>query len=104
MRSSQARLHHASTGCRRGGISRFRPTRCCTCGSGWTDCPAKVRNGGAGASDRRTVRPLGQHRVRALKDFLKPRTAHRVDHGTPRLMPRSELERYCELSNECGPQ
>jgi hypothetical protein len=34
---------------------------------------------------------------RALKDFLKPRAAHRVDHGTPRLMPKSELERYCEL-------
>lgn len=34
---------------------------------------------------------------RALKDFLKPRAAHRVDHGMPRLMPRSELERYCEL-------
>lgn len=34
---------------------------------------------------------------RALKDFLKPRAAHRIDHGTPRLMPKSELERYCEL-------
>ncbi len=34
---------------------------------------------------------------RALKDFLKPRAARRVDHGMPRLMPRSELELYCEL-------
>lgn len=34
---------------------------------------------------------------RALKDFLKPRAAHRVDHGIPRLIPRPELERYCEL-------
>ena len=34
---------------------------------------------------------------RALQDFLKPRAAHRVDHGTPRLMPKSELQRYCEL-------
>lgn len=34
---------------------------------------------------------------RALQDFLKPRAAHRVDHGTPRLMPKPELERYCEL-------
>jgi hypothetical protein len=34
---------------------------------------------------------------RALKDFLKPRAVHRIDHGTPRLMPKSELERYCEL-------
>ncbi len=34
---------------------------------------------------------------RALKDFLKPRAAHRVDHGIPRLMPKAELERYCEL-------
>lgn len=34
---------------------------------------------------------------RALQDFLKPRAVHRVDHGTPRLMPKPELERYCEL-------
>ncbi|WP_218056665.1 DDE-type integrase/transposase/recombinase [Acidithiobacillus ferrivorans] len=34
---------------------------------------------------------------RALKDFFKPHVAHRMDHGTPRLMPKSELERYCEL-------
>lgn len=34
---------------------------------------------------------------RALQDFLKLRAAHRVDHGTPRLMPKPELERYCEL-------
>jgi hypothetical protein len=34
---------------------------------------------------------------RALKHFLKPRAAHRADHGQPRLLPKSELERYCEL-------
>ena len=34
---------------------------------------------------------------RAPLDFLKPRAVHRVDHGTPRLMPKPELERYCEL-------
>ena len=34
---------------------------------------------------------------RALKDFLKPRAAHRSDRGTPRLMPKSKLEQYCEL-------
>jgi hypothetical protein len=34
---------------------------------------------------------------RALKDVLKPRPVHRVDHGKPRVLPKSELERYCEL-------
>lgn len=34
---------------------------------------------------------------RALKDFLKPRATHRVDHGKPRVLPKPELERYCEL-------
>ena len=34
---------------------------------------------------------------RALKDFLKPRVIHRADHGKPRVMPKPELERYCEL-------
>lgn len=34
---------------------------------------------------------------RALKDFLKPRVVHRTDHGKPRVQPKSELERYCEL-------
>lgn len=34
---------------------------------------------------------------RALKDFLKPRVIHRTDHGKPRVLPKSELERYCEL-------
>ena len=33
----------------------------------------------------------------ALKDFLKPRAAHRVDHGKPRILPKSELERCCEV-------
>jgi hypothetical protein len=34
---------------------------------------------------------------RALNDFHKPRLAHRADHGKPRVMPKAELERYCEL-------
>ena len=34
---------------------------------------------------------------RALKDFLKPHVVHRTDHGKPRVLPKSELERYCEL-------
>lgn len=34
---------------------------------------------------------------RALTDFLKPRTTHRVDHGKPRVLPKAELERYCEV-------
>lgn len=34
---------------------------------------------------------------RALKDFLKPRATHHVDHGKPRVLPKAELERYCEV-------
>jgi hypothetical protein len=34
---------------------------------------------------------------RALTEFLKPRVVHRADHGKPRVLPKSELERYCEL-------
>ena len=34
---------------------------------------------------------------RALRALLKPRAAHRTDRGTPRVLPRAELERYCEL-------
>ena len=34
---------------------------------------------------------------RTLRTFLKPRAAHRADRGTPRVLPRAELERYCEL-------
>ncbi len=34
---------------------------------------------------------------RALKDFLKPHATYRVDHGKPRVLPASELERYCEV-------
>ncbi|MDB5773803.1 MAG: Integrase, catalytic region [Burkholderia sp.] len=34
---------------------------------------------------------------RALHVFQKPHTAHRADHGKPRLLPQTELERYCEL-------
>lgn len=34
---------------------------------------------------------------RALNDLLKPHTIHRVDHGQPRILPRQEMERYCEL-------
>lgn len=34
---------------------------------------------------------------RSLRYVLKPRTAHRRDHGRPRILPQSELEHYCEL-------
>src|SRR3990167_804728 len=34
---------------------------------------------------------------RALQFFQKPHAAHRADHGKPRLLPQTELERYCEL-------
>lgn len=34
---------------------------------------------------------------RALNDLLKPHAAHRIDHGQPRVMPKSDLEKYCEL-------
>jgi hypothetical protein len=34
---------------------------------------------------------------RAPTEFLKPRVVHRTDHGKPRVLPKSELERYCEL-------
>lgn len=34
---------------------------------------------------------------RALRTFLKPRAAHRRDRGHPRVLPQTELERYCEL-------
>ena len=34
---------------------------------------------------------------RALSLVLRPRTAHRSDHGQPRVLPPSELEHYCEL-------
>ncbi|MBF4114138.1 IS481 family transposase, partial [Enterobacter cloacae] len=34
---------------------------------------------------------------RALNDLLKPRSVHRQDHGQPRVLPRKEMERYCEL-------
>ena len=34
---------------------------------------------------------------RALHVFQKPHAVHRADHGKPRLLPQTELERYCEL-------
>jgi hypothetical protein len=34
---------------------------------------------------------------RALNDLLNPHTVHRVDHGQPPVLPRQEMERYCEL-------
>lgn len=34
---------------------------------------------------------------RALRDFNKSHAAHRADHGKPRVLPQSELERYCDL-------
>ena len=34
---------------------------------------------------------------RALNLIHKPHTAHRADHGKPRVLQQAELERYCEL-------
>lgn len=34
---------------------------------------------------------------RALRNFPKLRTVHRADRGNPRVLPKVELERYCEL-------
>lgn len=34
---------------------------------------------------------------RALQAFPKPHAAHRADRGKPRVLPQTELERYCEL-------
>ncbi len=34
---------------------------------------------------------------RGLRAVRKPRAAHRADFGQPRVLPRAELERYCEL-------
>jgi transposase len=34
---------------------------------------------------------------RALKRRSYPRAAHRVDQGTPRVLPVDQLERYCEV-------
>lgn len=34
---------------------------------------------------------------RGLRAVRKPRAAHRTDFGKPRVLPKAELERYCEL-------
>ena len=34
---------------------------------------------------------------RSLRERLRPRALHRADRGEPRVMPREQLERYCEL-------
>ena len=34
---------------------------------------------------------------RLLRDVRKPKAAHRGDFGRPRVLPKAELERYCEL-------
>ncbi len=34
---------------------------------------------------------------RALRSHLRPRAVRRSDHGAPRVLPREEMERYCEL-------
>jgi hypothetical protein len=34
---------------------------------------------------------------RALRDFHKPKSAQRADRGRPRVLPKAELERFCEL-------
>ncbi|WP_081705345.1 IS481 family transposase [Gloeobacter kilaueensis] len=34
---------------------------------------------------------------RALREQQRPKSVHRADRGSPRLLPRPELERYCEV-------
>lgn len=34
---------------------------------------------------------------RALHELRKPHAAHRADYGKPRVLPKNELARYCEL-------
>ena len=34
---------------------------------------------------------------RALREFPAPKAAHRTDFGHPRVLPKAQLERYCEL-------
>src|SRR5512139_3203203 len=34
---------------------------------------------------------------RLLRNLRKPRAAHRADFGQPRVLPKANLERYCEL-------
>lgn len=34
---------------------------------------------------------------RALRERLRPRALRRADHGQPRVMPREQLEHYCEI-------
>lgn len=34
---------------------------------------------------------------RALRDLHKPKAAQRGDRGKPRVLPKAELEHYCEL-------
>ena len=34
---------------------------------------------------------------RLLRDSRKPKAAHRADFGKPRVLPKADLERYCEL-------
>lgn len=34
---------------------------------------------------------------RALREFNRPKAAHRADQGRPRVLQQAELERYCEL-------
>jgi hypothetical protein len=38
-----------------------------------------------------------QHRVSRLNLIHKPHAAQRANHGKPRVLPQSELDRYCEL-------
>jgi hypothetical protein len=34
---------------------------------------------------------------RALRERFRPRSVRRADRGQPRVIPREELERYCEI-------
>jgi hypothetical protein len=35
---------------------------------------------------------------RALNDLLKLHAAHHLDHALPRVLPKRDMERYCELA------
>jgi len=34
---------------------------------------------------------------RAIREWARPRALHRADHGHPRVLPKDQMERYCEV-------
>ena len=57
------------------------------------------------SSERRTIIQktanlygITEHTLyRALREQTKPRSVRRADHGQPRILPKAELEHFCEL-------